>query len=381
MSDFERSSLDWVAAGCVPEQPAPHAESSRCRAESPALRQRERASTPSRLAGRSPALARIRTQLQAAAGTRCSVLITGETGTGKSLLAREIHRLSPRPQSPFVQLDCASLHSGTLASELFGHERGAFTGAVSRRIGRLELAGLGTLFLDEIGELDPALQVNFLRVLQERTFERVGGNQTHAFKARVIAATNRDLRREVTRKNFRSDLFFRLNVLHLHMPPLRERPQDLPMLAEVACARLSSELDRARPELEPCFARRLSEYDWPGNVRELNNVMERCLVASEHDRLRGVDLECALRDASFGWEHARPPTSLAAHVADASREDRTKTGTTNLHRSGPERETVRKMLLETGGNVSRAARRLGLSRGTLRYRISAWGLEPSIPRD
>jgi len=373
-----------------------------------------------RLIGHSQALAQVRTRLQAAARTRASVLITGETGTGKSLLARAIHMSSPRPHLPFVQTDCATLERGTIASEIFGHERGAFTGATARHRGRLERAGPGTLFLDEIGELAAELQLKFLRVLQERTFERVGGQETLPFHARVVAATNRDLRRSVAAGRFRADLFFRLNVLHIRMPPLRERMEDLATLARDLSQRLARELERDPPELTPCFERRLTEHAWPGNVRELQNVLQRCLVLHDRSRLSARELDEAMYDAleaelcpsaarrdhedtpsrTASATESRAPLHLGQRTADPEPGPRLLStpllpGRDASHPSEPDpsepdpsrdserrqREQILRALREAGGNVSRAARRLGLSRGALRYRIASHGLGNAIPRD
>jgi len=335
-----------------------------------------------RLVGGSRALDEVRARIRAAALTRSTVLVTGETGTGKGVVARMLHAQSPRRCAPFVHVDCASIAAGTLESELFGHERGAFTGAHVRRQGRLELAGHGTLFLDEIGELPPHLQSKLLRVLQDRTFERVGGNQTFSLRARVVAATNRDLGQDVQRRCFRADLYYRLNVLRIQLPPLRERPGDLVELARHGHARLRRELEIPGGALTPEFLEALGLHSWPGNVRELLNVLERCLARSEGRPLRAADLVESLDerpipepypDPAYGGGLVTPATRLPARpTAGPSRRSVA---------AAHERSRIEATLRDTGGNVSRAARRLGMSRGALRYRIAAFGLQSRIPRD
>jgi DNA-binding NtrC family response regulator len=213
--------------------------------------------------------------------TRTTVLLTGETGTGKERLAEALHGASPRRSGPFVAVNCAALTETILESELFGHEKGAFSGAHARREGRFKMADGGTIFLDEIGEISPAIQVKLLRVLQQRQFERVGGNETLSVDVRIIAATNRELREMVAKKAFRADLYYRLNVMALEVPPLRARKDDLPLLVEHILPRLALELGLPEPEVTPVGTRLLAGYDWPGNIRELENVLERALVLTQ----------------------------------------------------------------------------------------------------
>jgi len=272
-----------------------------------------------RLIGESDSMRDLQARILAAARTQATVLITGETGTGKGVVARAIHSRSARSAEPFTHMDCAGLAAGTVESELFGHERGAFTGAFERRRGRLETAGTGSLFLDEIGELDPHLQIKFLRVLQERTFERVGGNQTYSLRARIIAATHRELHSAVCRGGFRSDLFYRLNVLRIHVPPLRERTDDLPMLARHGCERVSRELGRVAPRLSPSFLSALAEHAWPGNVRELMNVLERCLASHERPELTRVELIEAIEDAAPFLPNGETPLMYSPQIERADR--------------------------------------------------------------
>ncbi|MDQ3907753.1 MAG: sigma-54 dependent transcriptional regulator, partial [Acidobacteriota bacterium] len=238
-----------------------------------------------RLIGSSAALERVAKQARAVADTSATVLLAGENGTGKEVLARAVHEESPRRDGPFVAVSCAALPEQLIESELFGHEKGAFTGATATKKGRFELADGGTLFLDEIGELTPPVQVKLLRVLQERSFERLGGTKTVAVDIRLIAASNRDLEREVEAGRFRQDLFYRLNVVPLTLPPLRERREDIPVLAAHFAARAAEKHNRPAPNLEPALIEALTEYDFPGNVRELENLIERLVVLSPSPRL------------------------------------------------------------------------------------------------
>jgi DNA-binding NtrC family response regulator len=319
------------------------------------------------LIGRSAGMRALRRDLRRLAPLPTTVLVTGETGTGKSEVARALHHASPRSREPFVQVDCAALAPSLVESELFGHEAGAFTGARSLHRGRLERAGAGTLFLDEVGELPAALQTRLLRVLQERTFERVGGTRPLRFAARVVAATHVELESAVRAGRFRADLYYRLHVARLHVPPLRQRIEDIPLLVEHALARLGGRLG-----LSPCappegFLERLARHPWQGNVRELHNVIEVLLVRSEQGRLSLAALDDLLGHG--------PRLCAGAGGAGWLARDRA---------SGPEAdsaELIAAALRTTGGNVSRAARRLGIARSTLRHRIARHGLTHLIPRD
>jgi DNA-binding NtrC family response regulator len=231
--------------------------------------------------GQSPAMQEIYKLIGRVSGSDTTVLITGESGTGKELVARTIHRTSPRGEEPFITINCAALPETLLESELFGHEKGAFTGAMARRQGRFEQANKGTIFLDEIGEMSPATQKKLLRVLQERSFERVGGNVTVKVNVRVLAATNRDLERAVASGAFREDLYYRLNVINIHMPPLRERRDDIPPLIEHFLARRRHREGSTPARIAYEALDRLVEYDWPGNVRQLENTIERSVVLSQ----------------------------------------------------------------------------------------------------
>jgi transcriptional regulator with GAF, ATPase, and Fis domain len=313
------------------------------------------------LVGRSPAIVRLRRELRAVAASEATVLLTGETGTGKGLVARSIHAASRRAAGPLVHVDCAALAPSVIESELFGHERGAFTGAESARAGRLELAAHGTLFLDEVGELEPRLQAKLLRALQERVFERVGGARTLAMTARVVAATNRDLRRAVATGGFRADLYFRLQVVELELPPLRARLEDLPLLVEHGLRELALRHVRVTPEPTPAFLEALARQAWPGNVRELLNLLERLLVQRPGPRL-GPELLAELIGPPAPPPVGAPPASPAVASDD-------------------EGARIAAALVATGGNVARCARRLGRARSTLRHQIDRYGLRGLIPCD
>jgi len=329
------------------------------------------AATPSPLLGGSPALRALRAGLERAARSDATVLITGETGTGKGLVARELHRLSRRAAQPFVVADCAGLAPALLESELFGHERGAFTGALAERAGRFDEAGAGTLFLDEIGELPLPLQARLLRALQDREFERVGSNRSRQLRARVVAATHRDLAREVEAGAFRADLFFRLHVVQLRVPALRERAEDIAELAQRGLARIAARgAEAGSPpiplRLGAAALARLAAHDWPGNVRELLNLLERLWLAAAPAgaELEAADVERALREHPVPRPQARMPAPPAASawLLRSARE------------AGEERAALLLALEQSRGNVARAARALGLPRSTLRYRMQQHGL-------
>ncbi|NJB67001.1 transcriptional regulator with GAF, ATPase, and Fis domain [Desulfobaculum xiamenense] len=240
--------------------------------------------------GQSPALRKVFGVLAKVAPTESTVLVTGESGTGKELLVRALHTNSKRADKPFVPINCGAIPRDLLESELFGHEKGAFTHAIRSRAGRFELADGGTIFLDEIGELDLSLQVKILRVLQEKEFERVGGTKTQQVDVRIVAATNRDLEQEVARGNFREDLFYRLNVIPLHLPPLRERGADVLLLADYFLSRFAQEQGITPLRLAPEARAMLQVYDWPGNIRELENFMERLSILCEGEIIQPTDL-------------------------------------------------------------------------------------------
>ena len=309
-----------------------------------------------RFVGTSAALEATLKQARAVADTSVTVLVTGENGTGKEVLARAIHEESGRRDGPFVAVSCAALPEALIESELFGHVRGAFTDAKADRVGRFELADGGTLFLDEIGELQQSVQVKLLRVLQERTIERVGSNRPVGVDIRLIAASNRDLELEVKEGRFREDLFYRLNVVPLRMPALRERREDVPLLAAHFAAKAAEKHDRPAAELDPALLEALQEYDWPGNVRELENLIERLVVLTNGPRL-GVEFlpEKMLRSAPH-----------AAEAAAAATDETTLEGATLALR----RRMVVSALQAEGGNRVAAARRLGISRSYLHRLIT-----------
>jgi len=284
------------------------------------------------------------------ADTPASVLISGESGTGKELAARMIHLASKRRDAVFVAINCAALPENLMESELFGHEKGAYTGATQARPGKFELAAGGTLFLDEIGELPPALQAKLLRVLQERTFERLGGRREIRADVRIVAATNRDLGAEIRDKRFREDLYYRLNVFPIHMPPLRERRDGLPILTEYLALRAAQQIGRAISHIEPNVHAAFDNYDWPGNIRELQNVIERAVILSS-GRITLNDLP----------ELIRQPVKEPSVTADCILQDR-------------EREAILEVLAQCDGNRRLAAERLGISKRTLQYRLKEYGL-------
>ncbi|MGH7163519.1 MAG: sigma-54 interaction domain-containing protein, partial [Planctomycetota bacterium] len=282
-----------------------------------------------------------------------TVLVEGESGTGKELVARALHRRSPRGDGPFVAVNCAALSAGLLESELFGHEKGAFTGAVAARVGRYEAAHGGTLFLDEIGEMDLGLQSKLLRAVEEREIVRVGSNEAVPVDVRLIAATNRPLKARVADGGFRADLFYRLNVLRIRVPPLRERAGDVPLLVEVFLDELSREHGRPRPAVEADVVHRLATLPWPGNVRELRNCLETMLLTCAADRITHADLPQDAHERA-AQEGAAPLTMRP--LADV------------------ERELIANTLRDVGGNRARAARALGISARTLYRRIKDLGL-------
>jgi len=306
------------------------------------------------IVGTSPALQTVLTRISRVAPSDATVLITGETGTGKELIARGIHRRSNRASLPFISVNCAAIPRELIPSELFGHEKGAFTGATQRRFGRFELADGGTIFLDEIGELAPDTQVALLRVLQEREFERVGGSQSVRVNVRVIAATNRDLRAAVANGTFRQELFYRLNVFPIEVPPLRERKEDLLMLVEYFVQRYGTKAGKTIRSIDMQTLEVLQAYDWPGNIRELQNVIERSVILTSGDVI-SVD------QLWLSNETPRPSALVQASESFAARP---------VPRT--EREIIEKALAETRGRVSGpagAAAKLGMPPTTLTSRM------------
>ncbi len=311
-----------------------------------------------KIIGQSPPMQQVFDVIRQVAPTRATVLIHGESGTGKELAAHAIHHLSPRVNVNFIAVHCAALAENLLESELFGHEKGAFTGAFETKRGRFELADGGTLFLDEVGEIDTAAQVKLLRVLEERRFERVGGQRTIETDVRLLAATNRDLKQMVAEGSFREDLYYRLNVIQLRLPPLRERPGDIGLLLRHFLDDLSAQNNREVQGLDQEAMDILINYAWPGNVRELRNVIESMVVLSRGPTLTVDDIPSAIR------ENAQPAASLKS-VSELSLMD-------------AEKQLIISALKTHNGNRTEAAKHLGVSRRTLHRKLNEYGLRDSL---
>lgn len=310
------------------------------------------------IVGSSVPMLKVYEQVQAVADTQALVLIQGETGTGKELIARAIHQLSGRRSGPFVRVNCAALPEALLENELFGHERGAFTGATRDHAGKFEQAQNGSIFLDEIGDIAPAMQAKLLHVLENGEFQRLGGQETIRVDVRMIAATNKELREEVARGRFRQDLFYRLHVFTVRMPALRERREDIPLLVDHFVQRFATRNNKPVPRIHPTAMRQLVAHDWPGNVRELEHIIERALILGPSGEIHSIELD----------EHHPTPRAIDAppepaagqSIADALREY--------------ERRLILKALAASGGVQARAARSLGISRSNLHYRIEKLGI-------
>ena len=306
--------------------------------------------------GRSPSMQEVFDAASRVAPTRATVLLGGESGTGKGLLARAIHFHSPRKDAPFTKINCSSIPENLMESELFGYEKGAFTGAAQSHPGKFEQADGGTVFLDEIGDVPAAVQVKLLRVLQEREFERLGGTKTTQVDVRIIAATNQDLRAALEQGTFREDLYYRLNVLPVNLPPLRQRKEDIPYLIDHFLEKYSADTGGRIKEITPAAVDKLTAYHWPGNVRELENIIERAMVLARSDSI-GVD--------DVHLDHARvgAPSGDAVFLPDG------------MTLEQYEQQLIREALRRTDDNKSQAARLLGLTRNALRYRLSQMGVE------
>ncbi|HYV03748.1 MAG TPA: sigma 54-interacting transcriptional regulator, partial [Blastocatellia bacterium] len=303
--------------------------------------------------GSSAALKRVLKEVETVAATGSTVLINGETGTGKELIARAIHNLSPRRERTLVKVNCGAIPTGLLESEMFGHEKGAFTGAIDRRIGRFELADRGTIFLDEVEDIPLELQPKLLRVLQEQQFERLGSSRTMSVDIRVVAATNSDLTQMVAEKKFRSDLYYRLNVFPIALPPLRERPEDIPLLVHFFASKFAQQMKKPIDRIPSDTMAILTSYSWPGNIRELQNLIERAVILS-----RGSVLEV-------------PQAELKPNAKSAT--DQTNSSTLEA----VEREHILRVLRESNwviGGPAGAAARLGLNRTTLNNRLRKLGI-------
>jgi two-component system response regulator AtoC len=348
-----------------------------------------------RLVGDSPAIRQVYGVIEKVADTPSTVLITGESGTGKELIARALHEYSSRREGPFIKINCAAIPKTLMESELFGYEKGAFTGAVGAKPGRFELAHNGTLFLDEIGEIPVEMQVKLLRVLQESEFERVGGIKTIKVDVRLVAATNRDLHAEVAAAAFREDLYYRLNVVPIHLPPLRERRDDIPLLVGHFIGRFNDRLKKQVTGIEPDAVFRLTAYSWPGNIRELENVIERTILFCEGPTIRVIDLPGELMGTGAPSSASMPaiptpsspgasgearrltppsgvpvlPTALVGGEAVSSLKEAVRVETERV-----ERDLIQRALDETGGNVTQAARKLQISRKSLQTKMKELGL-------
>ena len=311
---------------------------------------------PANMIGNSKAMREVYDLIAKVAKTDTTVLIRGESGTGKELVAHAIHYNSLRAAKPFVKVSCAALPETVIESELFGHEKGAFTGAIAMRKGRFELAQGGTIFLDEIGDLSPAMQIKLLRVLQEREFERVGGTQTIKVDVRVIAATNRNLEELIEKGEFREDLYYRLNVFPIHLPPLRQRRTDIPLLADFFVEKYSKVHHKSIKRISTPAIDMLMSYHWPGNVRELENCIERAVILSQDDVIHG---------------HHLPPTLQTAEASGTKPK-----GTHTSALEGVERELLLEALKSSRGNMSKAAKSLGITERMMGIRVKKYGIDP-----
>jgi DNA-binding NtrC family response regulator len=317
-----------------------------------------------KIIGESASIQAVSQSIQRVAPTDATVLLTGESGTGKEVFSRAIHQLSPRRDKPFVTVNCAAIPSTLIENELFGHEKGSYTGAFARKIGKFELADQGTIFLDEIGELHISVQAKVLRVIEEQSFERIGGVETIRVNTRLVAATNRDLKEQVARKEFREDLFFRLSVIPIHIPPLRDRISDVRLLAQFFVDKFSKELHRQGLQLSPEAARALEEYSWPGNVRELQNTIERATILCDGKFINREDLNFAFEKRKQAEEFAHM-IDLSGSLMDVS----------NRASQAAEKLKIKQALELSNWNKTQAAEILDVSYKTLLNKVKEYELE------
>jgi two-component system, NtrC family, response regulator AtoC len=393
---FDRDQIDKILSKAVatrrrsgprtePIIPTPAASSAPASADAPTPAPASEAPTDFGMVGRSESMTTVKEMIRTVAASPSTVLITGESGTGKELVARALHLGSERRHMPFIRVNCAAIPATLVESELFGHERGAFTGAVSARQGRFELADGGTLFLDEVSEIPLEIQVKLLRAIQESEFERVGGVKTLHVDVRLIAATNRDLEDEIKDKRFREDLYYRLNVVPIHLPPLRERPEDVEPLLEHFLTRSNERLAKEVKGFEIEALEALKGYSWPGNIRELENLVERMVLFASGERIGvdelpdsfttdepddGEDLELGDGDGGLPRAIRLPLDSLGLDLKEA-----VKAGSRRI-----EEALIREALAQTDSNVTRSARKLGISRRSLQSKMKELGLREEIAK-
>ena len=331
--------------------------------------------------GKSRALRSVLEQIDVVAPTDSTVLVTGETGTGKELIARAIHDRSRRKDRTFVKLNCAAIPTGLLESELFGHEKGAFTGAITQKMGRMELADQGTLFLDEVGDIPIEIQPKLLRALQEREFERLGGTHTRKVNVRLVAATNRNLEKMIAAREFRSDLYYRLHVFPIRIPPLRERKEDIPLLVSYFVQKFAKQMQKKIEGVPAAAMKRLVAWEWPGNIRELENLMERAVILT-----RGKSLEAPLAELRKSNTDEPAHVTVAQGQEDIARIvketisalDNKKTGVADHYAKQQSAEIVRALTECKGrvGGAEGAAARMGVNRTTLLARMKKFGIDP-----
>jgi len=329
----------------------------RTHAENQYLRQEQMKKTTSMLIGKSASIQKIQQQIQKIAPTDTTVLITGESGTGKDLIARAIHQSSFRSNKPFIKVDCSALNENLLESELFGHERGAFTGAHQRKQGRFELADGGTIFLDEIGEISSNVQIKLLRILQDRSFERVGGTKTHSVNVRIISATNQNLAQMIKDKKFREDLYYRLNIVPIELPPLRERKEDIPDLVEFFLEKIRNKTKR-NIQMDTEVIELFQNYAWPGNIRELHNMVERIAVLAPFETIEKKDL----------------PTEMTQTEITPFDEDEKSSKLLTDALEDLEKKLILQALNECHGVKAQAAQKLGIKSSALYYKLEKYGI-------